>query len=358
MKAYLALAAALLWAPAFAETRTIGTLGQVPLVEALDTADLPAAKTSRFWFQGGDTAIGQHWLVPVIVIKGARPGPRLLLTAGIHGDELNGIGIIHRLVGMIDPTTLAGTLVAVPGLNPPGLLQNTREFASDDSRSAANLNREMPGDPQGNYVAQHAGLLWQKLLRPNADLAVDLHTQSRGTAYVLYAFASTAQTQRMAGLMAPDVLKLDRGEDGTVENELTRAGVPAITLELGEPGRFDEAMIARGTAGILNLMRERKMLAGNVVEPPANMVTGNSLAVITAPRGGWATLAAPLGSKVEEGQTIATMADAFGRVTDTLLAPRSGTIASAFTDPRRERGSLIVRIIWQNEAPECRYGCP
>lgn len=350
--------AMLLAAPAGAATMVSGQIDAVPLIDRLDAADAPAGRTTRYWFRGGETATGQRWLVPVIVVKGARSGPRLLVTAGIHGDELNGIDVIHRLVAGIDPAALAGTVIAVPGLNPPGLLQGTREFAANDSRAAANLNRQMPGKIDGGYVEHHAALLWQNLLRPNADLAVDLHTQSRGTAYVLYAFASTARTKRMAALMAPDVIKLDRGDRGTVENTLTEDGVPAVTLELGMPERFDETMVSRGVAGLLNLMREQKMLPGTVVEPPKSMVVGNVLAAVRAPRGGWARLTVPLGAKVEKGQTIATMADAFGRVTDTLLAPETGVIAAAFTDPRRERGGMIARIIHMSDDPACAYGCP
>jgi hypothetical protein len=352
------LALALLAGPVGAQTVVSGALDREQVIDRLDVNELPAGQTVRYWFRAGETATAQRWLVPVIVVKGAGPGPRLLVTAGIHGDELNGIDVLHRLVARLDPAQLSGTLIAVPGLNPPGLLQDTREFAANDSRAASNLNRAMPGDLEGGYVAHHAALLWNNLLRPNADLAVDLHTQSRGTAYVLYAFASTARTKRMAELMGPDVIKLDRGDKGTVENTLTDDGVPAVTLELGMPERFDPEMVRRGLAGLMNLMREQKMLPGDVVEPSASMVVGNALAAVRAPRGGWATLLTPLGSRVEKGQTVATMADAFGRVTDTLLAPESGVIAAAFTDPRRERDGMIVRIIHTRDEPECAFGCP
>lgn len=350
--------AVLMAAPGQAQTVMVGALDREAVIDRLDGRDVPAGTTTRYWFRAGETATGQHWLVPVVVVKGARPGPRLLVTAGIHGDELNGIDVLHRLVRTLNPAELSGTLVAVPGLNPPGLLQGTREFAANDSRASANLNRQMPGDLDGSAVSHHAALLWQNLFLPNADLAVDLHTQSRGTAYVLYAFASTARTKRMAELLGPDVIKLDRGDKGTVENTLTDAGVPAVTLELGMPERFDAEMVRRGVAGLQNLMREQKMLAGDVVEPPATMVVGNALARVMAPRGGWATLLTPLGSRVEKGQLVATMADAFGRVTGTLLAPESGVVAAAMTDPRRERGGMILRILHMKDDPECAFGCP
>jgi hypothetical protein len=354
----LGLALMLLATSAAAQTVVSGALGAERVIDRLDVADLPAGAVQRFWFRAGDTSTAQRWLVPVVVVKGAKPGPRLLVTAGIHGDELNGIDVLHKLVARLDVQAMAGTLIAVPGLNPPGLLQDSRQFAEDAARGADNLNRAMPGNLAGSPTDHHAALLWENLFRPNADLAVDLHTQSRGTAYVLYAFASTARTKRMAELLAPDVIKLDRGVAGTVENELTNDGVPAVTLELGRPGEFDGEMVTRGVDGLMNLMREQKMIVGAVREPPSTMVVGNALALLSAPRGGFATLLAPLGSRVEKGAPIATIADAFGRVTDTLLAPETGVIASAFTDPRRPRDAMIVRIIHRKDDSECEYGCP
>ena len=351
------LAALLLAAPATAATERVGSLDGVAIIDRLDTGDLPAGQVQRFWFRAGDSALAQPWLVPVIVVKGARPGPRLLLTAAIHGDELNGIDVIHKLVANLDPATLSGTVVAVPGLNTPGLLQGTREWTPNDSRAAPNLNRVMPGKDGGDGIDDYAGRLWSRVMHPNADRAIDLHTQSRGTAYVLYAFASTPRARTMAELMAPDIIKFDQGEAGTVENELVRAGVPAITLELGTPEVFDPVMVGRGVAGITNLMREMKMLDGPATAKSAATFTGNRLEAVRAPRAGFAHLLVPLGSAVTKGQPIATISDAFGRITDTVTAPVAGRINTSFTDPRRERGGMIVRIVYWSDDPKCREGC-
>ena len=343
-------------APAPATTDRIGSIDGIAIIDRLAVDDIAAGTPERLWFRAGETALAQSWLVPVIVIRGARPGPKLLITAGIHGDELNGIAVIHRLAAT-DPATLAGTLVMVPGLNTPGLTNSTREWTPDNDRASPNLNREMPGVDGGRGVEDIAGRLWSRLLRPNASAAVDLHTQSRGTAYVMYAFASTPRTRVMAELMAPDIIKLDPGEKGTVENELTRDGVPAITLELGRPEIFDTAMIDRAEAGLINLMREMAMVAGPVVPKSSLTFTGNIQTPVRAPRAGFATLLAPLGSDVTSGQVIAVMTDAFGRRTETITAPVAGRISTSFTDPRRERGGMIVRIIHNSDDPKCAIGC-
>jgi predicted deacylase len=326
-----------------------GSLDGVPIVDTLDAASVPRGQQQRYWFRAGRNAISQSWLVPVVVLNGAKPGPRLLVTAGIHGDELNGIAVIHRLAAQIDPKALSGTLVMVPGLNTPGLLASTRTFPD-----GANLNRELPGDASG-AAERYARALWDGLLRPNADAAVDFHTQSRGTAYVMYAFASTPRTRRMAELVGPDIVKMDTGDKGTVENELTDAGVPAITYELGSPEVFDETSIRRGLDGVRNLMTEMRMISGSVQRFSPYLANRIEVARVTKP--GWMTLLVPLGGDVKEGQPIATIADAFGTVIETVNAPASGRINTIATDPRRDAGDMVARIVWWDPDPQCALGC-
>jgi hypothetical protein len=343
-----ALVAALLLAATPVLAAPADRLDGVSVVESLDAAALPAGATQRFWFRAGTNEIGQPLLVPVIVVRGARPGPRLLVTAGIHGDELNGISVIHRLA-QTDPQALAGTLVLVPGLNTPALLASSRAF-SDGS----NLNRVMPGEASG-AAERYARQLWDGLFRRNADAAVDLHTQSRGTAYVMYAFASTPRTRRMAELVGPDIIKMDTGDKGTVENELTNAGVPAITFELGRPEVFDDSSVARGLAGVRNLMTEMGMLAGPV-QATAPFVS-NRLEMARGSKAGWMTLLVPLGGDVSKGQPLATIADPFGTVIETVVAPASGRINTIATDPRRDAGDMVARIVWWDPDPKCALGC-
>lgn len=357
MRALLPVAALIAASPVLAATQAAGSLDGVTIVDRLDVNELATGSSQRFWFRAGTSQLGQPWLVPVVVVKGAQPGPRLLITAGIHGDELNGIAVLHRLATTIDPAKLAGTLTLVPGLNPPGLLQSNRQWTPDWSRSAPNLNRELPGKEGGNAIADFAGRLWTRLIRPNADSAVDLHTQSRGTAYMMYAFASTSRTRRMAELVAPDIIKMDKGDKGTVENTLTDDGVPAITLELGRPEMFDDTMIARAESGLNNLMRDMKMLPGKVNPSPASMFVANDIMAARASKPGWARLLLPLGSAVKKDQPIAEVRDAFGTLLETVMAPTEGRINMITTDPRVAQGDTIARIVWWSPDPACQNGC-
>ncbi len=347
------LAAVLIALPAAAATRD--RQDGVEVVTRLDAAALPAG-LHRLWFRAGDSRTGGAWLVPVIVVRGARPGPKLLITAAIHGDELNGIAVIHALAARLDPATFAGTLTMVPGLNAPGVLHSTRAFTPAGGDGGSNLNRLMPGKPGGDAAERYAAALWSGLLRPNAETAIDLHTQSRGTAYVLYAFASTPRARAIAELAGPDIIKLDTGVDGTVENEMVRDGVPAITLELSRPEVFQPDMTRRGVDGMLRVMADLTMIAA---APPRTVTpfVGNKLAEVTAGRGGFATLAVELGAAVTKGAIVATIADPFGRTVETIRAPESGRVNAIATDPRTAPGAMLLRIVFASPDPACANGC-
>lgn len=362
MRTCLALVAAcaLAW-PAAAQTALTGDrIDGTAVIDNLDANDLKSGEVHRFWFRTGDTALGQAWFVPVVVIKGAKAGPRLLLTAGIHGDELNGIAVIHRLARELDPTQLSGTLVMVPGLNTPGLNNSTRSFTPRGGTGGDNLNRVMPGKnlPGSSLTDIYAHNLWHRLMRPNADRMIDLHTQSRGTAYNLYAFVSSPQAREIADAIAPDTIRLDPGQRGTVENEMVPDGVPAITLELGAPEAWDEAMISRSYDGILRVMASMKMLPASAAPPAtAKPFVANNQVQVRSPMGGWVTLHVRLNDRVTAGQPVASVADAFGRNRTTLTAPVAGQIVSVATDPRSDIGDMVVRIGYLDPDPKCAAGC-
>ncbi len=354
----LALLAALLLAvPAQAATERTGERFQdAEVIERLDTADLPTG-THRFWFRGAQGPLAQAWWVPVVVVKGAKPGPRLLLTAGMHGDELTGVAVIHTLARETDAQQLSGTLIAVPGANPPGLLRQTRNWTTTREGEGANLNRLMPGDAAGDAPERHAERLWSRVLGPNADTAVDLHTQSRGVEYPMYVFSDprNPRNRRIAELLGPDMIKLDKGQKGTVETTFNDAGVPAVTLELGAALVFEPEMVRRGVEGVRNLMRDLKMLPG-AVERPRTAFVGNATTTVPTSIGGWATLQVALGDRVRKGQAVGFVADPFGRVTERLTAPVDGRVLVVATDPMREPGDRLVTLLSQNDEPRCADG--
>ena len=283
----------------------------------------------------------------------------MLLTAAVHGDELNGIDVVHQLTKKIDPSNLSGTVVGIAGLNIPGLLHHTRGFTPTDGGYGANLNRLMPGKETGGDIADlYAHRLWTKLLRPNADVNIDLHTQSKGTAYVMFAFAGSKRAREIAELIGPDIIKLDPGVKGTIETEMLGSGVPSITLELARPEEFEPVIVARTIAGIERVMVDMKMLSS--VENPQSVITpyiGNALVEVVAGRGGFARMKAQLGADVTKGDVIATISDPFGRIVETITAPQSGRINTIATNPLRDAGDLLLRIVYVSKDRKCANGC-
>ncbi|ESQ77156.1 succinylglutamate desuccinylase [Asticcacaulis sp. AC402] len=333
------------------------------MIERLDVADLPVGRT-KLWFRALDNPTGQAWYVPVVVVKGEKPGPDFLLTAGIHGDELNGIAVIQRLTQEIDPRTLSGAVVAIPGLNTPGLLHSTRTYTSSHGGAGGNLNRLIPSDPEAvagdtDAATRFAARLWSQLFMGNADFAIDLHTQSRGGTYAVYVFAQTKAARHLGDLLRPDVINMDPGIEGAVENMLNGVEIPAVTYELGTAESWDEAYIGRAMAGIRNVMIDAGMLTGQVATAGPAPFVGNETRDVSSPHGGWAHSKVRLNQDVKAGEVMAVITNAFGDVTATLKAPFDARVIVVPVDPRTDPGETVIRLLRWNDTLPCKLdGCP
>jgi uncharacterized protein len=246
-------------------------------------------------------------------------------------------------------------------MNTPGMINKARNLVTSEAGGDfANLNRIMPGNLQGDSFAErYAGSLWDSIIEGQADFAIDLHTQSTGVAYPLYVFAdfTVPEIKKMAELLAPDMIKIDKGDVGILETTLSQIGVPTVTFELGNSQVFDKAMIARGLEGVLNVLKHKGMLEGEPSPPAKPPIIGNQAINVRANVGGFATVLVELMGAVEKGQVIATVADPFGRTRATISAPVSGHVVSIATDPLCEPGSMLVRILTTNPDPSCVDGC-
>ena len=304
----------------------------------------------RLRFNAGSRNTGEAIWVPILVAKGAEAGPKLLLTSAVHGDELNGISVIHRLIQSLNISSLRGTLIVVPGVNQPGMNANNRHFVgSDHGGNMADLNRLFPGRLQGGSSAErYAGQLWHHVFKNNADFAVDLHTQTRGSDYPLFVFADFRNpvSKQMAFDLSPDLIKNDQGQKGTLETELMRSGVPSVTLEVGGPKRWQPDLVERSVTGLHNVMKGLDMLPGDKVIAKIEPVVGAASVNIYTDVGGFAYIHVGLKDHVSKGQRVATMVDAYGAELASYYAPYDGVILSVATDPLREPGAMLVRILY------------
>lgn len=348
---------------AYAATEYSGDrIDGVPVINRLDVDDLEPGKLHRFYLQGADSGIGQHWFIPVIVAKGAGPGKTLGLQTGVHGDEINGTQVVHRLFERLDPAALNGNVIAVVAANSTGILANSRYFQlQGDSGGGVDFNRIWPGKENGNAAERHAWHLFNGVWKDNADIVVDLHTQSTGTTYPLYIYADyrVPGVKDLAELVPADMIKIDTGEPAAAEQAFNDAGMISITLEVGGPKVYQPELIARALTGIDNMLKHYGLLAGKPGRTAKEQKTfiGNQTLSIRARQGGFAEILVALGQEVKAGQELALQRNGFGEIVARYTAPEDGRVASLATDPVREPGSLLVRLIRHNPDIACRDGC-
>jgi len=333
----------------------------MPVITQLDVGDLASGKTHRFMFQGVETGTGQHWYVPVIVARGANPGKRLLLVSGVHGDELNPIRVVQRVFADLDASKLSGAVIGIIGPSRPGVEYVTRGWPTTElGKTLINPNRTWPGEESGNTVERHSWLIMNKLIKGNADIGVDIHTGGNGIDFALFAFANMndVEARRIASLFPIEQILLEPGFDGTLEYALVRAGIPAITLELGGPRGFDPEMIRVGVAGVENLLASYRISDRPVgaTSKDRNVFMGNKLDDLFAVNSGFTEVLVKLNDAVQKGQKVAVQRNAFGDVVQEYLAPSDGRVAIIGTDAIRERGSDVVSIL--TNSSECAGGCP
>ena len=141
------------------------------VVSALNVNDLEPGQKHLLYFQGVEMPTGQHWYVSVTVAKGAKPGKRVVLVSGVHGDEMSSIHTVQSVMNALDTAQMSGTVMAVTDVARPALETMQRRWPNfGRGNDLVDMNREWPGDENGiSAPSRQAGLLFNKLLRPNAD---------------------------------------------------------------------------------------------------------------------------------------------------------------------------------------------
>lgn len=331
------------------------TLQGVPVISQLDVHDLEPGQIYRFFFQGVQMGSGQHWYVPVVVVKGSRSGPCIGLISGIHGDEVSGINAVQTVLAQLDPQAMAGTVIAMLGVSRPAL-EYTQSFwpSAQQGGLAFDMNRVWPGDEAGDSApARHAGLLWNRLLINNVDVVLDYHTITTGSAFTMFCFADLRQPaiRQLAELLPVEQMKDDPGLVGTLETAFVAAGIPALTIEIGEGRRFEPSKIALAVEGSLNVLKHYGILPGPLGRTAADVGTmfGNEMETVRATAGGFLDLRVELRDRVTPGQPVAIQRNAFGDVVAEYQASVAGEIAVVARDALCEPGTRIVQILYSKK---------
>jgi len=279
--------------------------------------------------------------MPVQIINGRRAGPTLFVTAAIHGDEINGVEIIRRLLRLKTLASIRGTLLAVPIVNVHGFLDQSRYLP--DRRD---LNRSFPGSEKGSVAARLAHMLVTEVIN-QSDCGIDLHTGSlhRSNLPQIRANLGDPRTRELAQLFGVPVLLNSGMRDGSLRQYAAEKGVPMLLYEAGEALRFDELAIRAGTRGILNLMRELGMLPRKPVRrPQLEPVVANQSSWARAPASGIVRSTARLGQTVKKGDTLAIVSDPFGEVATPLPARHDGIVIGRSNLPLAHEGDALFNI--------------
>jgi hypothetical protein len=274
----------------------------------------------RLFLRASESFAGASVEIPVLVTRGLTPGPTVCLTAGVHGDELNGIEIVRKVFETVRAKALSGTLIGVPVANLHGFRRSSRYLP--DRRD---LNRFFPGHPGGSSASRIASALFQDVVR-RCDRLVDFHTGS---------FHRTNLPQVRADLRMPAILEMARGfeaglivhsegQPGTLRRAAVDHGIPAITYEAGEPMRFQKEEIERGFEGVSHLLASLRMLGRTRRVAPGEVFFQSRWVRVND--GGIFLTDRRLGEAVEGGDLLGTVTDPISNERSQVVAPTAGRI--------------------------------
>lgn len=300
---------------------------------------VPAATSTRLAWTPSQSFEGIVSPTPVLVVNGAKPGPTLCLTAAVHGDELNGIETVRRVMYALNAKKLQGAVIGVPIVNLPGFHRGSRYLP--DRRD---LNRFFPGNPHGSSAARIAYSFFREVIS-HCDALVDLHTGS---------FHRVNLPQLRADLTQPEVVKLTQsfgatavlhsvGAPGTLRRAATDNGIPAVTLEAGGSTHLEEEAVNHGVKGIQTLLASlgmsKKVSLWGAPEP----VYYQSVWV-RVNRGGILMSKIKLGKRVKKDELLGTVTNPITNVRSEIRAPHNGRILGMAVNQVVQPGFAAYRI--------------
>lgn len=281
--------------------------------------------------------------MPVQVLCGRQAGPVLFISAAIHGDELNGVEIIRRLLKVKSLKRLKGTLITVPIVNLHGFINHSRYLP--DRRD---LNRSFPGSKSGSIAGRLANIFLKEIVN-KATHGIDLHTGAinRTNLPQIRADLDTEEVRLMAEAFGSPVMLNSNLRDGSLRAAAVKKGIPILLYEAGEALRFDEVSIRAGVNGIVNVMRHLDMIAPSrskkkkVLKP----VIARSSFWIRAPHSGIFRSLVEDGERVEANKTLMGMiSDPFGEMEVEVHSPNSGIVIGQMKMPLVNEGEALFHV--------------
>jgi len=279
--------------------------------------------------------------MPVHVIHGRRPGPVLLVSAAIHGDEINGVEIIRRLLVNKSMDRIQGTLIAIPVVNVYGFVSKSRYLP--DRRD---LNRSFPGSENGSMASRLANVLMTQIL-PHTTHIVDLHTGAVNRENLPQIRAKLQDNPELEALAkafgVPVILNAE-----FLENSFRAAafdkGIGVLLYEAGEALRFDEVSIRAGVRGVLQVMIELGMRPRSKRPRKVESMVANTSRWVRAGQSGILRALVATGTKVQEGDLLAYINNPLGENNEELTSPIAGIVIGKTNLPLVFAGEALFNI--------------
>ncbi len=284
--------------------------------------------------------MGNATNIPAVVIRGSREGPTVTVTAALHGDEINGTGIVRTLILDEDMKIEAGALVLIPVINIPGFERHSRYLP--DRRD---LNRCFPGSPEGSFASRYAHAVYTKIV-PSTDYMIDLHTAAvRRTNFPnVRADFRDPRVCELTRWLGCEINVNSKGPLGSLRRTATESGHPSVVLECGEVWKVEPTIVEYGVAAIKNVLCGLEMSSNCPVTGRPFQVRLNRTKWIRAEAGGMLQFHVAPGELVEAGQPIATNTNLLGVEQNFLVSPLTGIIIGMTTLPFVTPGDPVCHI--------------
>ncbi|HEY9843368.1 MAG: succinylglutamate desuccinylase/aspartoacylase family protein [Candidatus Sericytochromatia bacterium] len=278
--------------------------------------------------------------MPVHVIRGQQEGPVLFVSGALHGDEINGVEIIARLLRQKAIDRLHGTLLALPVVNVYGFLHHSRYLP--DRRD---LNRSFPGSQHGSMAARLADMFVTEILAHSTH-GIDLHTAAyhRTNLPQIRAHLADAETERLAHAFGVPVILDSPVIEGSLRETAQQRQIPLLVYECGESLRFDEMAIQAGVKGILAVMRAIGMLPERRQLPRHQSRVTSSSQWVRAPVGGVLRSRIRLGQWIEKGMLLGHIGDPMGMNMTAIEARSAGLVIGMNLLPLVDEGNALFHI--------------
>ncbi|MEP1150418.1 MAG: succinylglutamate desuccinylase/aspartoacylase family protein [Balneola sp.] len=275
--------------------------------------------------------------LPVHVYRGKEDGPVLLLTGGLHGDELNGVEIIRRMIDSKSVIPEKGTVIAIPIVNIYGFIQNSRGLPD-----GKDINRSFPGLKKGGSLAKLLAYTLMKHIIPHITCGIDFHTggASRSNFPQIRVDLTNEKALNLAKTFQPPLIINSKPIPKSFRNASNRRGKQILVYETGESLRFDEFGIKEGINGTLRVMKSLGMINKSVTAQEPEIFSNS-----TWIRSTYAGLFSPtvkLGDKIKQKQILGHINGAYGELHSRIIASKDGRVIGLNYCPVVNKGDAII----------------